>query len=56
MVSYMVPLPPSYLRELKDYKNASVNQMRRAVSSTDWEFLFRGANVNKKAYILNKCL
>ena len=31
-------------------------QIQSAVSSIDWEFLFRGANVNKKVDILNECL
>ena len=31
-------------------------QIQSAVSSIDWEFLFRGANVNKNVDILNECL
>ena len=30
--------------------------MQSAVASIDWEFLFRGANVNKSVDILNECL
>ena len=47
---------PPYLREVWDYKNANVNHIQSVVSSIDWEFLFHGANVNKKVDILNECL
>ena len=39
-----------------DYKDANVNHIQSAVSNIDWEFLSRGANVNKKVYILNEFL
>ena len=44
------------MREVWDYKNTNVNHIQIAVSSIDWEFLFRGANVNKKVDISNECL
>ena len=56
IIDFKVPLPPPYLREVWDYKNANVNHIQSAVSSIDWEFSFRGANVNKKVDILNECL
>ena len=56
IIDFKVPLPPTYLREVCDYKNANVNHIQSAVSSTDWEFLFREANVNKKVDILNESL
>ena len=56
IIDFKVSLPPPYLREVWDYKNANVNHIQSAVSSIDWEFLFRGANVNKKVDILNECL
>ena len=56
IIDFKVPLLPSYMREVWDYKNANVNHIQRAVSSIDWEFLFCGANFNKKVGILNECL
>ena len=44
------------MREVWDYKNANANPIQIAFSSIDWEFLFRGTNVNKKVDILNECL
>ena len=56
IIDFKVPLPPRYLREVWDYKNANVNHIQSAVSNIDWEFSFHGANVNKKVDILNECL
>ena len=38
------------------YKNADSSYIQSAVSNTDWEFLFRGTDVNKKVDISNECL
>ena len=35
ITDFKVPLPPPYLREVWDYKNAKVNHMQSAVPSTD---------------------
>ena len=56
VIDFKVPLPPSYLREVWDYKNANSSYIQSAVSNTDWDFLFRGADVNKKVDILNEHL
>ena len=56
IIDFKVPLLPPYLREVWDYKNANVNHIQSAVSSIDWDFIFHGANVNKKVDILNECL
>ena len=46
IIDFKDPLLPPYLREDCDYKNANVNHIQTAASSIDWEFFFRGANVN----------
>ena len=56
IINFRVPLPPPYLKEVWDYKNANVTDIQSAVSIIDREFLFRGANINKKVDILNECL
>ena len=45
VIDFKVPLPPSYLREVWDYKNANSSYIQSAVSNTDWDFLFRGADI-----------
>ena len=54
IIDFKGHLPPPYLREVWDYKNANVSHIQSVVSSTELEFLFRGASV--KVDILNKCL
>ena len=39
-VDFKIPIPPPYIREGWDYKNASAESIKRAVSSIDWHFLF----------------
>ena len=56
IIDFKVLLPPSYLREVWNYKNANVNHIQSAVWGIDWEFLFRKANVNKKVDLLTECL
>ena len=56
IIAFKVPLPPPYLIEVWDNKNTNVNHIQSAVSSIDWEFSFRGANVNKNVDISNECL
>ena len=56
IIGFKVPLPPPYLREVWNYKNANVNHIQSAVLSIDGKFLFRGDIVNKKTDILNECL
>ena len=35
IIDFKVPLPLPYLREVRDYKNANVNHIQKAVSSID---------------------
>ena len=56
IIDFKVPLSPPYIREVWDYKNANSSYIQSATSNTDWDFLFRGADVSKKVVILNECL
>ena len=55
-IDFKIPIPPRYIWEIWDYKNASTESMQRSVSSIDWDFLFHGKSINKKLDILNECL
>ena len=55
-IDFKIPIPPPYMREVLDYKNASAERIQRAISSIDWDFLFQGKSINKKVDILNECL
>ena len=53
-IGFKIPIPPPYMREVWDYKNASAVSIQR--SSIDWDFLFWGKSINKKVDMLNECL
>ena len=55
-LNFMLPLPPTYKRQVWHYKKANAECIRRSISSTDWNFLFQGTFVNQKVMIFNKLL
>ena len=55
-IDFKIPIPPPYMREDWDYKNACAEIIQRSVSSIDWDFLFRGKSINKNVDILNESL
>ena len=56
MENFNVPLPPPYIREVWDYKNAKVENIQQSVSGIDWNFIFQGKTVHQKVNILNESL
>ena len=54
--NFNVPLPPPYIREVWNYKNAKVENIQQSISGIDWDFIFQGKTVNQKVNILNECL
>ena len=52
---FNIPLPPAYICEVWDYKNAMVENIQQSVSDINWDFIFHGKTINKKVNILNKC-
>ena len=55
-IDFKISIPPPYMREVWDYKNASAESTQRSISSIDWDFLFWRKSINKKVDILNECL
>ena len=39
-INISVPLPPVYIREVWDYKNADVEHIKKAISNFDWKNVF----------------
>ena len=39
-ISFNVPLPPPYIREVLDCKNAKVANIQQSISGIDWGFIF----------------
>ena len=54
--NFNAPLPPPYIREVWDYKNAKVENIQQSVSGIDRDFMFQGKTVNQKLNFLNECL
>ena len=55
-IDFKISIPPPYMREVWDYKNASAESTQLSISSIDWDFLFWRKSINKKVDILNECL
>ena len=37
-IYFKIPIPPPYMSEVWDYKNASTESIQHSVTSTDWDF------------------
>ena len=53
----MMPLPPTYKRQVWDYKKANAECSRHSISSVDWNFLSHRTSINQKVifykYLIN---
>ena len=54
-INFNVPLPPTYISEIWDYKSAKLENIQQSGSGIDWDFIFQGKTVNQKVNILNEC-
>ena len=55
-INFNVPLPPPYIREVWDYKNAKAENIQLSISGIDWNFIFQRKTVNQKVNISNEWL
>ena len=55
-LSFKIPLPPPYTREVWNYGKANVEGIQRSISGVEWDYLFQGTTVHKKVEILNETL
>ena len=55
-INIRVPLPPVYIPEVWDYKNADVEHIKKAISNFDWKNVFKSLSVNQKVETLNETL
>ena len=56
-INIRIPLPPSYAREILDYRKANVKSIRKVIQSFDWIiFLFGNISVDWKINVLNETL
>ena len=55
-INFNVKLPPSYKRHMWDYKNADVTNIRRSLSSINWERTIKHKNVNNQVEFLTSSI
>ena len=56
LISANISLPPSYSREVWDYKNANVEEIQKPTSLFNWEKAFENLSIDEKVGLLNNIL
>ena len=51
-----VPLPPAYVREVWDYSKANAENIKKAISSFNWNKAFENLSIDAKVELLNETL
>ena len=55
-INIRVPLPPTYVREVWDYRNANVEKIKKAISNFNWNKAFENLVIDEKVALLNQTL
>ena len=55
-LSFNIPLPPPYYRELWGYKRANTECIQKSINSFDWARAFHNQNCNEQCKILSETL
>ena len=55
-INICTPLPPSYVREVLDYRKANVKSIQKAIQTFDGAKGFGNLSVNGKVDVLNETL
>ena len=53
-INIRVPLPPTHLREVWDYKKAYIEKIKLAISIFNWNKVFENLSVDETVELLNK--
>ena len=53
-ISICLPLPPTYVREVWDYKKGNIENTKKVISNFGWNRAFENLSVDEKVYFLNK--
>ena len=56
LISANISLPPSYSREVWDYKNANVEEIQKPTSLFNWEKAFENLSIDEKVGLLDNIL
>ena len=55
-IDIRVPLPPAYVREVWDYSKANAENIKKAISSFNWNKAFENLSIDAKVELLNETL
>ena len=55
-IEISVPLPPAYVREVWDYSKANAENIKKAISSFNWNKAFENLSIDAKVELLNETL
>ena len=55
-INIRVPLPPTYVREVWDYRKANVDNIKKAISNFNWNKAFENLAIDEKVALLNQTL
>ena len=55
-IDIRVPLPPVYLHEVWDYSKANAENIKKAISSFNWNKAFENLSIDAKVELLNETL
>ena len=55
-IDLCVPLPPAYVREVWDYSKANAENIKKAISSFNWNKAFENLSIDAKVELLNETL
>ena len=53
-IEISVPLPPAYVREVWDYSKANAENIKKAISSFNWNKAFENLSIDAKVELLNE--
>ena len=55
-IDIRVPLPPPYVRKVWDYSKANAENIKKAISSFNWNKAFENLSIDVKVELLNETL
>ena len=55
-INIRVPLPPVYIRKVRDYSKANIENINKAIFNFNWARAFENLSLDKKVKLLNEAL
>ena len=55
-INIRVPLPPVFIRKVRDYSKANIENVNKAISNFNWARAFENLSLDKKVELLNEAL